>query len=103
MSAPTKPDVDDPEIALHDGHNPERCLTARLCAALRAAEAKIADCEAEHPPEPWAAELEAENKRLRKALQEIAGIPKYMTGPDWCEIEEAHRIARAALSTEESR
>lgn len=34
-------------------------------------EAKVADCEAEHPPEPWAAELQARNEELKKALLDL--------------------------------
>lgn len=42
-------------------------------------------------------ELCAEVRRLREALQQIAGIENKMVGGDWDEIEEARQIALQVL------
>jgi hypothetical protein len=41
---------------------------------------------------------EARADAYREALEKIKAIPKYLTGPDWSEIEEAQAIASAALA-----
>jgi len=40
--------------------------------AVREVLAMVEDCERDHPPEPWASELKADNERLRAALTKIA-------------------------------
>jgi hypothetical protein len=38
--------------------------------AIREVLAMVEDCERDHPPEPWASELEAKNERLRAQLKQ---------------------------------
>jgi hypothetical protein len=54
------------------GGHVSSCLVAALAserARADALERKVADCEAEHPPEPWAAELQARADAAEKALE----------------------------------
>ena len=38
--------------------------------------AELADCERDHPPEPWASELKAENERLSAKIEATLALHK---------------------------
>jgi hypothetical protein len=50
-----------------DAQEPDRWIASAIRAVLE----ELADCERDHPPEPWASKIKAENERLRedKALK----------------------------------
>jgi hypothetical protein len=72
-------------------------------ARADALERKVADCEAEHPPEPWAAELQARADAAEKVLGAI--LERQTWAGTWsrggsCDerLTEIYTLARAALA-----
>jgi hypothetical protein len=52
----------------------ERSQDPDLHDAIREVLAELEDCERDHPPEPWASELKAENGRLRAKIIHLKAV-----------------------------